>query len=89
MLQQPITIYDKMGGQLLSNHSIVVLGFFVFHLLACSIEQFEHLDVEQTQQEQTSTHSASAVAVANFGDHVERSHNESNQDFIDEYEVTL
>ena len=89
MLQQPITIYDKMGGQLLSNHSIVVLGFFVFHLLACSIEQVEHLDVEQTQQEQTSTHSASAVAVANFGDHVERSHNENNQDFIDEYEVTL
>ena len=89
MLQQPTTIYDKMGGQLLSSHSIVVLGFFVFQLPARSTEQFEHVDVEQTQQEQTSTHSASAVAVAYFGDHVKRSHNENNQDFIDEYEVTL
>ena len=89
MLQQPTTIYDKMGGQLLSSHSIVVLGFFVFQLPARSIEQFEHVDVEQTQQEQTSTHSASAVAVANFGDHVGRNHSENNQDFITEYEVTL
>ena len=89
MLQQPTTIYDKMGGQLLSSHSIVVLGFFVFQLPARSIEQFEHVDVEQTQQEQTSTHSASAVAVANFGDHVGRNRSENNQDFITEYEVTL
>ena len=88
-----------MGGQLLSSHSIVVLGFFVFQLLACSIEQFSAerrerdvrlcVEVEQTQQEQTSTHSASAVAVANFGDHVGRNRSENNQDFITEYEVTL
>jgi len=47
------------------------------------------VDMEQTQQEQTSTHSASAVAVAYFGDHVGRNHSENNQDFINEYEVTL
>ena len=48
-----------------------------------------NVEAEQAQQEQTNTQPASAVAVAYFGDHVERKHREGNQAFIDECEVTL
>ena len=48
-----------------------------------------HVEAEQAQQEQANTQPASAVAVAYFGDHVERNHREGNQAFIDECEVTL
>ena len=48
-----------------------------------------HVEAEQIEEERASTRSASAVAVAYFCDHVEKNHSENNQDFIDEYEVTL
>ena len=55
------------------------------------MDEEERLSVEaqQTQEQPATIKYASAVAVAYFGDHVERKHSENNQDFIIEYEVIL
>ena len=46
-----------------------------------------HVEAEEIQQEQPSTQSASAVAVASFSDHEQRNHSKDNQTFIKENDV--
>jgi len=45
------------------------------------------VETEQAQQEPATTKSSSAIAVASFGNHVERNHSNSNQIFVKEFEV--
>ena len=80
------------------SQSILVLGFLLLPPVP-NIKQFaiermdeeERLSVEaqQTQEQPATIKFASEVAVAYFGDHVERKHSKNNQDFIIEYEVTF
>ena len=46
-----------------------------------------YVEENHAQQEPASARSASAIAVAYFGDHVERNHDKNNQGFLKEYEV--
>ena len=83
-----------------SKYSIQYLNYSIILLpSAPNIDQFvietmnaeERLSVEeqQTQQQSATIKFANAITVTNFGDHVERKRSENNQDFINEYEVTL
>ena len=83
-----------------SKYSIQYLKYSIILLpSAPNIDQFvietmnaeERLSVEeqQTQQQSATIKFANAITVTNFGDHVERKRSENNQDFINEYEVTL
>jgi len=47
----------------------------------------QFVEAEQTQQLPAIAESASAISVAYFGDHVERSHSNSNQALINQQEV--
>ena len=51
-------------------------------------EEILSVEAQQTQEQPATIKYASAVAVAYFGDHMQKKHSENNQDFINEYEVT-
>lgn len=82
-----------------SQSTLTPSGICIFHHPATLTEQFpdrmregeerQFMETELTQQqpEPATTKSTSAIAVSSFGNHVERNHSNSNQIFVNEFEV--